>query len=83
MNYLALLLGLNIQPYTKLEINNPYSSVSLKLEVKCDHDYKLNKYRFHKIFVIRRGGDMTLYTPSNLKKCEIWPLGFKMFGNIK
>lgn len=83
MLILTLLFNLITPNYTELKIFNPYSSVSLRLEVKCDHNYKTNKYKFHKIFAVNRGENMTLYTPTDLKKCEIWPLGFKLLGNFK
>jgi hypothetical protein len=81
--FLPLLFDLINPNYTELKIFNPYSSVSLKLEVKCDHNYKTKRYNFHKVFVINRGANMILYTPTNLKKCEIWPLGFKLLGDLK
>lgn len=79
---LALLSTLTNTPTTKLEVYNPYT-VELKLEVKCDHDYKTNKYKYYKIVTIRRQSNITLYTPQNLNRCEIWPLDYKVFGSIK
>lgn len=69
--------------YTELKVFNPYSSISIKLLVKCDHDYKTNRYKFYKTVVVRRSSSVIIRAPQNLKKCEIWPMDMKMFGDIK
>jgi len=65
--------------YTELKIFNPYSSVAIKLLVKCDHNYKTNKYRFYKTVIIRGNANVIIKAPVGLKKCEIWPIEMNMF----
>jgi hypothetical protein len=36
----------NSTSYTKLSLHNPFS-ISVKLIVKCDHNYKTRKYKFN------------------------------------
>lgn len=71
------------QQYTELHVFNPYSSVSVKIEVKCDHNYKTKKYDFYKVFIIKRSSNIVIQAPVGLKKCEIWPIDMKMFGDLK
>ena len=71
---LANVLANDNQRYTELKIFNPYSSISLKIMVKCDHNHKTKKYNFYKIVIIK--------APVGLKKCEIWPIDMKMFGDL-
>lgn len=70
-------------PYTELKVFNPYSSISIKLLVKCDHNYKTNRYTFYKTVIIKRSSSIVIRAPSNLRKCEIWPMDMKMFGDLK
>jgi len=69
--------------YTELKVFNPYSSVSIKLLIKCDHDYRTKKYRFYKTIIIKRRSGITIRAPMGLKKCEIWPIDMKLFGDLK
>lgn len=69
-------------PYTELKIFNPYSSLSIKLLVKCDHNYKTKRYTFYKTIVIKRSSNIVIRAPHGLRKCEIWPMDVKMFGDL-
>lgn len=69
--------------YTELMVFNPYSSISLKIMVKCDHNHKTNKYDFYKVVVIKRSSNIVIKAPVGLKKCEIWPIDIKMFGDLR
>jgi hypothetical protein len=68
--------------YTELKIFNPYSSVSVELLVKCDHNWKSGKYNYYKKIVVNRNSNVAIKTPNNLKKCEIWPINMKLFGDL-
>jgi len=63
---------------TELEVNNVYK-VRLVLEVKCDYQWETKKYKYYQIITIPKKGRMTLLVPSSLRRCEIWPLDFKIF----
>lgn len=71
------------QKYTELRVFNPYPSISIKVMVKCDHNYKTKKYRFYKTVVMKRSSSAIIKAPVGLKKCEIWPIEMKMFGDLK
>jgi len=67
---------------TELEIHNPYSSVSIRLLVKCDYNNKTGGYKFFKNIVVNRNSNTSIRAPAGLKKCEIWPIGIKLFGDL-
>jgi hypothetical protein len=69
--------------YTELRINNPYSSISIKLQVKCDHNYKTGKYRYYKEVSIKRSSSIVMKVPTGLRKCEIWPIDKALFSDVK
>jgi hypothetical protein len=69
--------------YTELRVFNPYPHVSIKVMIKCDHNYKTNKYDFYQVVVMKRSSSITIKAPVTLKKCEIWPVDMKMFGDLK
>lgn len=71
----------NSTSYTKLSIHNPFS-ISVKLIVKCDHNYKTRKYKFYKTIIMNRNSRIYMNFPSDLKRCEIWPVDTKIFGDF-
>ena len=71
------------QKYTELMVFNPYPSVSVKVMIKCDHNYKTKQYDFYQVVVMKRSSFVTIKAPVGLKKCEIWPIDMKMFGDLK
>ncbi|MDP3987213.1 MAG: hypothetical protein Q8P81_03250 [Nanoarchaeota archaeon] len=67
------------QRYTELEVHNVYSSVSVKLEIKCDWNSDLEEYRFHQIVTIPKNSKVVVKSPWGMKKCECWPLSIDFF----
>jgi len=51
---------------------NPYR-LDVRLEVKCDHDWKTNRFVFHKFIDVPGKQDTVIYVPNNMKDCQIWP----------
>lgn len=83
---LSILLFLFLYPrtsisneFTQLQMFNPYG-ISLKMNIKCDHTK--NGYKFYKTVIIKRHDSVTIKVPNNLKKCEVWPVDIKMFGDF-
>ena len=56
----------------RIETHNPYS-LTVKLEVKCDYDWKTKNYKYYENVLIKGKKDVTLLVPNSLKRCEIWP----------
>jgi len=70
---LLALLSIPVKQNTViLEVNNPYS-MEVRLEVKCDHDWTLNRFRFHRFISVGANQGTTIAVPNNLKRCQIWP----------
>lgn len=61
-----------------ISIYNPYR-IMLKIETKCDWNWKTKKYSFYKIYNIPKKGFKRIIVPNELKECEIWALDFKIF----
>jgi hypothetical protein len=59
-------------PTTKIGVYNSYS-LSLRLEVKCDHDWKTKRFLFHKFVVVKGKKKTTIIIPNNMRKCQVWP----------
>lgn len=55
-----------------IQANNPYN-LKVLLEVKCDWDGKSRTYRLHKFYQIPGKKSVTIYTPSDVRFCEVWP----------
>jgi hypothetical protein len=51
---------------------NPYR-FDVRLEVKCDWDWRRKAYRLHQWFVVPGKKQTMIKVPSSLKSCEIWP----------
>ena len=71
----------NLTQYTKFNIHNPFS-ISVKLIVKCDFNYKTKKYNFYKIIIMNKKSKIYMNFPYGFKKCEIWPVNVKIFGDF-
>lgn len=56
----------------ELTMWNPYG-FSVRAEVKCDHDYRINAFRFHKWILVRAKQNTVLEVPSDVRRCEVWP----------
>ena len=57
---------------TKLVIYNPYS-LGVKVEIKCDYNYKTKKFEFHKFMKVPGKKNTIISVPKNLNRCQIWP----------
>lgn len=56
---------------TSISAFNSYR-ISVQLEVKCDWDQRVNRFTFHKFFVIPGRSNVTIIVPNSMKKCECW-----------
>ena len=56
----------------KITIYNPYS-ISARMEIKCNHNWKTNKFTYHQFIFIRGKKNMTISVPNNLTECQVWP----------
>jgi hypothetical protein len=63
---------------TRIQINNPFR-ISMSLEVKCDHNWKLNKYNYYQVINIPKKSNTVIAVPASMKYCEIWPIRVKLF----
>lgn len=63
---------------TNITINNPKAADAL-IQIKCNHQYKTNTYKFYKQFWIMRRSSAKLTVPSGMKDCEIWVIDVKVF----
>lgn len=55
-----------------IQTANPYS-FAVRLEVKCDWDWRSGRYAFHQWLVVPGKKQTLIKVPNNLKFCEIWP----------
>lgn len=51
---------------------NPYR-LSVRLEVKCDHDWKTNRFTFHRFIDVPGKQNTIIQVPNNMRDCQIWP----------
>lgn len=56
----------------KITIFNPYS-LTVRCEVKCDFNWKINKFIYHEFIFIRGKKNITISVPNKLTQCQIWP----------
>jgi len=62
----------NTVPVARITIHNPYS-FAVRMEAKCDWNYRRKKFDFHKAFILRAKGRYVLKVPKKHNRCEIWP----------
>lgn len=55
-----------------LQINNP-TVIPVKVQVKCDWNWRTKSYVYNKTFVFNTGERKTIKVPRNVKNCEVWP----------
>jgi hypothetical protein len=58
-------------PMVTIQAFNPVW-FTISMEIKCDHDYLTNKYKFYKIITIPGKSAITIRVPASMKNCEIW-----------
>ena len=56
----------------KITTYNPYR-IGARLEVKCDHDWKTNRFVFHKFIDVPGKQNTVIRVPNNMRDCQIWP----------
>lgn len=56
----------------EITVHNPYY-FSTRLEVKCDHDYKKRRFRYHRFITVYGKHNTIIRMPNNMKRCQIWP----------
>jgi len=59
-------------PVVTIQTANTYR-FDVRLEVKCDWDWRSGQYRFHQFIVVPGKKKTVIRVPNNLKFCEIWP----------
>ena len=64
--------GLKADNTIRITAYNPYR-LSVRLEVKCDHDWKTNRFLFHKFIDVPGKQDTVIQVPNNMRDCQIWP----------
>lgn len=55
-----------------IQTANPYR-FDVRLEVKCDWDWRSGRYRFHQFIVVPSKQKILIHVPNSLGFCEIWP----------
>lgn len=56
----------------KITTYNPYR-IRANLEIKCDHDWRTNRFVFHKFIDIPGKQNTVIRVPNNMKDCQVWP----------
>jgi hypothetical protein len=80
----AIILGISFSSSNaadnviKITAFNPYT-IRAVLEVKCNYNWKINKFEFHKFVNIPGKKNTVIYVPNNMKDCQVWPEIF-IFG---
>jgi hypothetical protein len=55
-----------------IQTANPYG-FDVRLEVKCDWEWRKASYRFHQFIVVPAKQKTMIRVPNSLAFCEIWP----------
>jgi len=56
----------------QVDIYNPYRW-DVKLEVKCDYNWRTKKFIYHKHLNVPGDGKLTIHISKTFRKCQIWP----------
>ena len=63
---------------TEIMVFNPFG-ITVLSEIKCDHDYKTNKYKFYRLIELKKRSNILVIVPNAMKRCELWPLKVKIW----
>jgi hypothetical protein len=55
-----------------VKVYNPYR-VKIQLQVKCDYDNKIKRFKYNKTKTITKRGNTKFILPDNIKRCQVWP----------
>lgn len=56
----------------KLRVFNPYKSINIKLNIKCDWNNKTGQYGINKNYNLNAKGSVVIKIPAGAD-CQLWP----------